>query len=164
MVRGRSGRERPAVRRVGVVTRPLVGELEKRGAKGALPIDIQIVCGETDSSMPVEDVHTLHSVMLRLKYRVSLHVVKGADHCPFFEEPGGFCEAIAAFRPAPEVESEESSTVLSADGAVSMAVDSAGTMESWRGPASESARTHARSRSRSWSQSRNEPYGRDMQI
>lgn len=164
MVRGRSGRERPAVRRVGVVTRPLVGELEKRGAKGALPIDIQIVCGETDSSMPVEDVHTLHSVMLRLKYRVSLHVVKGADHCPFFEEPGGFCEAIAAFRPAPEVESEESSAVLSADGAVSMAVDSAGTMESWRGPASESARTHARSRSRSWSQSRNEPYGRDMQI
>ncbi|GAB0489707.1 hypothetical protein MMPV_000932 [Pyropia vietnamensis] len=164
IVRGRNGRERPTVRRVGVVTRPLLGELERRGTKGALPIDIQIVCGETDSSMPVEDVHTLYAVMQRLSYRVSLHVVKGADHCPFFEEPAGFIEAIAAFRPTPEVESEEVSDVLSAEGAVAVVADSAGaSMESWRGSAAESVHTHARSRSRSWSQSQTEPYGRDMQ-
>lgn len=163
IVRGRNGRERPSVRRVGVVTRPLLGELERRGAKGALPIDIQIVCGETDSSMPVEDVHTLYAVMQRLRYRVTLHVVKGADHCPFFEEPARFIEAIAAFRPEPEVESEGSSDVLAAEGAVAVAADSmGGPVESWRGSPAESTRTHARSRSRSWSQSRAEPYGQDV--
>jgi len=156
MVRERNGKERPAVRRVGVVTRPILGVLEERGPKGVLPIDIQLVCGETDSSMPVEDVHTLHAVMRRLGYSATLAVVEGADHCPFFEEPARFIAAIDGFRPKTVLKATHSSSMggtslpsSESDAEAGTFVGSGTLVDSRDGTTPESVSVHVRSRSRS---------------
>lgn len=71
--------------------RPLIETLQ------LLPMPIQIVCGETDSSMPVEDVHELYREMKRRGFRVRINVVNGADHCPHLEMPDKFFKVIADF-------------------------------------------------------------------
>lgn len=56
---------------------------------------VQIVVGETDSSMPVEGVHELYREMKRQGFKVDISVVEGADHCPMLEQPDEFCSIMA---------------------------------------------------------------------
>lgn len=56
---------------------------------------VQIVVGETDSSMPVEGVHDLYREMRRQGFKVDIKVVEGADHCPQLEQPEEFFNIIA---------------------------------------------------------------------
>lgn len=62
-----------------------------------LPMPVQLVCGETDSSMRVEDVHDLYRAMKKSGCNVRLRVIRGADHCPHLEKPSDFFNAIADF-------------------------------------------------------------------
>lgn len=57
---------------------------------------VRLVCGETDSSMPVESVHELYAEMKRQGFRVQLRVVEGADHCPMLEKPDDFFDVMAS--------------------------------------------------------------------
>lgn len=73
------------------IRRPLIENL------GQLPMPIQLICGETDSSMPVEDIHFLYKFMLERGYQVQLQVIKGADHCPHLEDPDAFNAVMSRF-------------------------------------------------------------------
>ncbi len=72
-------------------TRPLVENLVR------LPMPIQIVCGETDSSMPIQDVHDLYQAMKTMGLIVRISVVNGTDHCPHLERPHEFIKVISDF-------------------------------------------------------------------
>lgn len=72
-------------------TRPLVDGLD------LLHMPIRIVCGETDSSINIEDVHMLHREMKCRGFDVSIAVIGGTDHCPHLEAPDDFFSAIADF-------------------------------------------------------------------
>lgn len=56
---------------------------------------VQIVVGETDSSMAVEGVHDLYREMRRQGFKVDIKVIEGADHCPQLEQPEEFFNIIA---------------------------------------------------------------------
>lgn len=70
-------------------TRPLIEHLS------LFATPVQIVVGETDSSMPIEGVHQLYAEMRRQGFRVDLRIVDGADHCPQLERPEEFFNIIA---------------------------------------------------------------------
>lgn len=72
-------------------TRPLLENLVP------LPMPVQIVCGEWDSSMRVEDVHDLYRGMKSTGTDVRLCVVHGADHCPHLEKPREFTRVFSDF-------------------------------------------------------------------
>lgn len=79
-----------SIRRASCV-RPLIENL------APLPMPVQIVCGETDSSMRIEDVHDLYLAMKKQGNSVRINVVRGADHCPHLEKPREFFKAISEF-------------------------------------------------------------------
>ena len=58
-------------------------------------VPVQIICGETDSSMPVESVHDLYTEMRHRGFKVRFSIVKGADHCPMLEKPDDFFTIIS---------------------------------------------------------------------
>lgn len=74
-------------------TRPLIDTLQD----SPLSFPVQIVCGETDASINIEDVHMLYREMKRRAYDVRIKVVEGTDHCPHFEAPEEFFHAVADF-------------------------------------------------------------------
>jgi pimeloyl-ACP methyl ester carboxylesterase len=78
--------------RMATCTRPLV-----EGLDHLLRVPVLLVCGETDSSINVNDVHMLEREMRRKGYKVRLAVVEGTDHCPHIEEPGAFFDAVFDF-------------------------------------------------------------------
>lgn len=86
---------RPLIRfhgfRRATCVRPLMDNIEK------LNIPILLVCGETDGSMRVEDVHDFYRELKKIGSDVHLNVVKGADHCPHLEKPRLFLKAISQF-------------------------------------------------------------------
>lgn len=85
---------RPIVRLQGVsasVTRPLLEALDK------VECPVMLVCGETDSSIDVNDVHVLYREMKRRQFDVRIAVVEGADHCPHLERPDEFFGAVKDF-------------------------------------------------------------------
>lgn len=59
-------------------------------------VPVHIVCGDTDSSMPLEDVHTLYRDMKRKGFNVQLSTVVGSDHCPMLEKPDDFFNLMSA--------------------------------------------------------------------
>lgn len=70
-------------------TRPLLDSLQ------LLRIPVQLVCGVTDSSINVEDVHVLFREMKHKGFRVKLAVIDGTDHCPHLEAPEEFFKVMA---------------------------------------------------------------------
>lgn len=73
------------------VAHPLIEALDP------VPCPVLLVCGETDSSMDIGDVHALHREMKRRGFDVALRVVAGADHCPHIELPDEFYAAVRPF-------------------------------------------------------------------
>jgi pimeloyl-ACP methyl ester carboxylesterase len=58
---------------------------------------VLLMCGETDSSIEVRDVHVLHREMKRRAFDVTFRVIEGADHCPHLECPDEFYAALRPF-------------------------------------------------------------------
>lgn len=73
-------------------TRPLVENIVPK-----LEIPILVLCGDSDTSMPVEGVLQLYRRMKKINYDVSLSVIKNCDHCPQLEKPKHFFDAVVAF-------------------------------------------------------------------
>lgn len=71
--------------------RPLIENVVK------LPMPVRVVCGETDSSMRVEDIHDLYKALKKSGCAVRLSIVKGADHCPHLEKPKEFFKVVSEF-------------------------------------------------------------------
>lgn len=72
-------------------TRPLIEHVQH------LPMPIRLICGETDASMRVEDVHDLFKALKKSGCNIRLNVVKGADHCPHLEKPREFAKVVTDF-------------------------------------------------------------------
>lgn len=72
--------------------RPLIENLPK-----LFDIPVQIVCGDSDSSMSVEGVYALYREMKQRNFDVRLDVVQGCDHCPQIEKPEEFSQIVATF-------------------------------------------------------------------
>lgn len=72
-------------------TRPMIEALQ------SVPMPVQIVCGETDSSIDIQDVHLLYREMKHRGFDVRIAVIDGTDHCPHLESPDDFFAAIAGF-------------------------------------------------------------------
>lgn len=70
-------------------TRPLIQNLQ------LFRNPVHIICGETDSSMPIESVHDLYAEMKRQGFNVDISVVSGTDHCPQLESPKNFYRIIS---------------------------------------------------------------------
>lgn len=70
--------------------RPLVDHLVTQ------TVPVEIVVGDCDSSMAVEDVYQLFQTMWREGWNCHLSVVPGSDHCPMLERPKQFADIVAA--------------------------------------------------------------------
>lgn len=76
---------------VASIARPMLDALDP------LACPVLLVCGETDASIDVHDVHVLHREMRRRAFDVQLRVIEGADHCPQLERPHEFYAAVRPF-------------------------------------------------------------------
>lgn len=85
---------RPIIRFTGLrraeCVRPLIENL------AVFHVPVQIICGQYDSSMPVEGVFQLFHRMKSEGFNVDLNVVEDSDHCPMLEKPDHFSEIMAS--------------------------------------------------------------------
>lgn len=63
-----------------------------------LHMHVHIICGEFDSSMPVEGVFELYEEMKIKGFNVEMTVVEGSDHCPMLEKPEDFSNIMMAIK------------------------------------------------------------------
>lgn len=99
--------------------RPLVENLK------LFKTPVQIVVGETDSSMPVEGVHELYREMKRQGFKVDISVIEGADHCPMLEQPEEFGYILANLSKGKEWRNVESVASNNRKSRIRSVIDSA---------------------------------------
>lgn len=72
--------------------RPLVEQVKPR-----LEVPTLIVGGDSDSAMPIEGIKELYRGMKDVDYNVAITIFDDCDHCPQFEKPEQFSQALVSF-------------------------------------------------------------------